>query len=129
MSARTAAVRGERRRNPGLRPRAYTNGVGRWQGSWRSGQRELARVAVDDRSGAVLEAWTGAQVAWTMARGYPGAFAGTVNAPYVWLGLCALFFLPFLDPRRPRRLLRVDLLVLLAFGVSHAFFNRGQIGV
>ena len=36
--------------------------------------KEIAQVLVDDRSGRVLEAWTGYQVAWTMARGYPGAF-------------------------------------------------------
>ena len=30
--------------------------------------------------------------------------------------------------RRPFRLLHLDLLVLLAFGVSHFFFNRGEIG-
>ena len=29
------------------------------------------------RDGAVTEAWTGPQVAWKMARGYPGAFGGT----------------------------------------------------
>ena len=31
--------------------------------------------------------------------------------------------------RRPLRLLHLDLLVLLAFGISHVFFNRGEIGV
>ena len=29
--------------------------------------------------------------------------------------------------RRPFRLLHLDLLVLLAFGVSHVYFNRGEI--
>ena len=46
---------------------------------------------VDDASGAVTEAWTGFQVAWTMARGYPGAFGRRVNAWYVWIPLCVLF--------------------------------------
>ena len=36
--------------------------------------------------------------------------------------------MPFVDVRRPFRLLHLDLLVLLAFGVSHVFFNRGDIG-
>ena len=40
-----------------------------------------------------------------------------------------LFLAPFVDVRRPLRLLHLDLLVLLAFGVSHVFFNRGEIGV
>ena len=88
-----------------------------------------SRCGIDDRSGAVLEQWTGHQVAWTMARGYEGAFGRKLDAPYVWLPLCLLFLVPFVDPRRPFRLLHLDLLVLLAFGVSHVFFNRGEIGV
>jgi hypothetical protein len=84
---------------------------------------------VDDASGAILEQWSGYQVAWRMARGYPGAFGRKLNAPYVWLPLCALFLLPFIDFRRPLRLLHLDLVMLLAFGVSHVFFNRGEIGV
>ena len=90
---------------------------------------EVVQVQVDDRSGAVLEQWTGDQVAWTMARGYEGAFGRKLNAPYVWIPLCVLFLAPFVDLRRPFRLLHLDLLVLLGFGVSHVFFNRGEIGV
>ena len=60
-----------------------------------------------------------------MARGYPGAFGRKVNAPYVWIPLCVLFVAPFVDPRRPFRLLHLDLLVLLGFSVSLAFFNHG----
>ena len=37
------------------------------------------------------------------------------------------FFVPFFDPRRPLRLLHLDLLVLLSFSISHVFFNRGEI--
>ncbi|MGH2853354.1 MAG: hypothetical protein ACRDLF_04070, partial [Solirubrobacteraceae bacterium] len=37
---------------------------------------EIATGTVDDASGAVIEAWTGPQAAWKMARGYPGAFGG-----------------------------------------------------
>jgi hypothetical protein len=112
-----------------LRPAAYTKGVGRWQVSFFRGRDEIVQVQVDDRSGAILEAWSGDQVAWTMARGYPGAFGRKLNAPYVWLPLCLLFLAPFVDVRRPFRLLHLDLLVLLGFGVSHYFFNRGEIGV
>ncbi len=82
---------------------------------------------MDDSTGAILEQWRGDQVAWTMARGYEGAFARKLNAPYVWIPLCVLFLVPFIDVRRPFRLLHLDLLVLLAFGVSHVFFNRGDI--
>ena len=36
---------------------------------------------------------------------------------------------PFVDPRRPFRLLHLDLLVLLGFGVSEYFFNKGNVDV
>jgi hypothetical protein len=129
IADRAEKVRAERETHPGLRPSAYTNGVGRWQVSYFAGGEQLVQVQVDDRSGAVLEQWRGPQVAWTMARGYEGAFGRKLNAPYVWIPLCVLFLAPFVDPRRPFRLLHLDLLALLAFGVSHVFFNRGEIGV
>lgn len=106
----------------------------RWQVSYyapppRGGGRteEIAQVIVDDRSGRVLERWTGVQVAWTMARGYPGAFGRAVNAPWIWIPLCVLFVAPFL--RRPLRLLHLDLAVLLAFSVSYAFFGAARLDV
>jgi hypothetical protein len=117
------------RRDGRLDPTAYTRGVGRWQVSYFRAGKEVVQVQVDDRSGAVLEQWSGHQVAWRMARGYPGAFGRKLNAPYVWITLCVLFVLPFVDFRRPLRLLHLDLLVLLGFGASHVFFNRGEIGV
>ena len=128
IASRAEKVRAERARGP-LEPTAYTKGAGRWQVSFFRGRDEVAQVHVDDRSGAVLEQWTGHQVAWSMARGYEGAFGRKLNAPYVWIPLCVLFLVPFLDFRRPFRLLHLDLLVLLGFGVSHVFFNRGEIGV
>jgi hypothetical protein len=100
-----------------------------WQVSFfsRDGKKEFGQVIIDDPSGRVLEQWTGFQVAWTMARGYPGAFGRHVNALYVWLPLCALFMLPFLNLRRPFSMLHLDLLVLLSFSVSLAFFNHARI--
>jgi hypothetical protein len=88
-----------------------------------------ALVVIDDASGDVIEAWTGAQVETRLARGYPGAVAGIVNAVWIWVPLCLLFLAPFLDLRRPFRLLHLDLAALLAFSVSLYFFNRGEIGV
>jgi Glycosyltransferase family 87 len=119
----------EARRHGQLTPTAYTHGYGRWQVSFFRDGKEVVQVQVDDPTGAITEQWSGYQVAWRMARGYSGAFGRKLNAPYVWLPLCALFLLPFVDVRRPFRLLHLDLLVLLAFGVSHVFFNRGEIGL
>src|SRR4029453_6919859 len=50
-------------------------------------------------------------------------------APFVWVPPCAIFVFGLLDWRRPWRIAHLDLLVLLAFGASHVFFNRGEIGV
>jgi hypothetical protein len=64
-----------------------------------------------------------------MARGYEGQFGHALNAPYVWIPLALIFFLGLFDFRRARKLVHLDLLVLLSFGISHYFFNRGEIGV
>ena len=95
---------------------------------WAGPAGEVATGKVDDTSGAVVEAWTGPQVAWKMARGYDGAFGGReINSAAVWLGFCLLFFLGLADLRRPLSLRNLDLLVLLSFSVSLWFFNRGEI--
>src|SRR5204863_3334409 len=62
---------------------------------------EIAQAVVQDSTGAVTEAWTGPQVAWKMARGYDGAFGRKINDPWIWLGLCAIFFAGLVDWRRP----------------------------
>ena len=123
------------RRHPGHTAEAYQKGATRWQVSFfereRRGQprEEIGQVLIDDATGRVVEAWTGFQVAWTMARGYDGAFGRVVTSPWIWIPLSVLFVLPFVDPRRWRRWLHLDLLVLSAFSVSLAFFNQGDIGV
>ena len=127
IADRQSKVRAQRRERGELRPAAYTKGPGRWQVSYFEGRVERAQVLVDDRTGGVLEAWVGPQVRWRMARGYEGAFGRKLNAPYVWIPFCLLFLAPFVDLRRPLRVLHLDLLVLLAFGASHIFFNRGEI--
>ena len=95
---------------------------------WWGEAGEIATGKVDERSGRVTEAWTGPQVAWKMARGYPGAFGGkTLNRTEVWLGFCAVFLLGLIDWRRLRSLRTLDLLVLVSFSVSLWFFNRGDV--
>ncbi|HXC45044.1 MAG TPA: hypothetical protein VNU24_00445, partial [Solirubrobacteraceae bacterium] len=48
-------------------------------------------------------------------------------ALYIWIPMCILFFVPFFDWRKPWRLLHLDLLVLLSFSVSLAFFDHAHI--
>jgi hypothetical protein len=95
---------------------------------WSGAAGEVAMGKVEDADGRVSEAWTGPQVAWKMARGRAGAFGGkTLNAWWVWLPLSALFVAGLADRRRLRSLHTVDLLVLVSFGLSLWFFNRGEI--
>lgn len=118
------------REHPGAYPTAYTKGATQWQVSYFSRERaEIGQVTLDDLTGSVVEAWTGYQVPWTMARGYEGAFGRRVNAWYVWIPLCILFVAPFVPWRRRPSWLHLDLLVLLSFSVSLAFFNHARIGL
>jgi hypothetical protein len=145
IAERVPKIERVRRAHRGAYPTAYTKGATQWQVSIFTARdrREIGQVTIDDASGAVLEAWTGYQVPWTMARGYDGAFGRRVNAWYVWVPMCVLFLAPFLasggaGPARPGRRgllgwrpswLHLDLLVLLGFSVSLAFFNAARIGL
>ena len=131
IADRTPEVREERRRHPDLKAANVTffQGSGNWGITYTSAGKELADVTVDGRTGEVIEAWRGIQAEWVMARGHSGYFGDTFQSWYVWLPLCLLFLAPFVDPRRPFRILHLDLLVLVGgFGVSQFFFNRGDIG-
>src|SRR5919204_2260587 len=89
---------------------------------------EVATGRVDDASGTVLEAWTGPQVAWKMARGYNGAFGGTkINDPWIWGAFCLAFIVGLADFRRPLSWRNLDLVVLLSFSVSLWYFNKGRV--
>jgi hypothetical protein len=124
-------VRSARRKYPGSTREVFLKGPDRWQVSYfakvppGAPRKEIAQVLIDDRSGAVMEAWKDFYVPWTMARGYPGAFGRIVNAPFVWIPLAVLFVVPFLC--RPLRMLHLDLLVLSAFSISLAFFNAANV--
>jgi hypothetical protein len=101
---------------------------GEWQVAFYTrGGSEFVQVLVGAADGRVLGVYTGVQIAWTMARGYPGAFGRHVTALYVWLPLLALFVVPFASWRRPLCMRNLDLAALCLFSVSLAFFVRGDI--
>src|SRR5436190_4244087 len=81
----------------------YDKGSGTWTVKvWWGPAGEIATGDVDATTGVVTEAWTGPQVAWKMARGYPGAFGGKlINKTWVWLTFCGVFFLGLANLRRP----------------------------
>jgi hypothetical protein len=106
------------------RPESQTWLVKAWSGE--AGQ--IVEAVVEDPTGRVAEAWTGPQVAWKMARGREGAFGGkTLLRPDVWLAFCLIFLLGLGDLRRPLSVRNLDLLALLGFTASLAFFDRGEI--
>ena len=87
-------------------------------------------MIIDDRTGQVPEAWTGFQVAWTMARGYAGAFGRKVNA--LWRVAPAVPPVPR-PVRRPASgrsgCCTSTCSCCSAFSVSLAFFNHANIGI
>jgi hypothetical protein len=102
---------------------------GRWEVVYYEDDERSAAVVVDAETAEVRETWTGYQASWRMARGYSGAFGHKLNAPYVFVPLCAIFLLGLVDWRRRLRAANLDLLVLIGFGASHFFFNRAEIGI
>ncbi len=98
-----------------------------WEvGYYRNGTK-VNLVIVDGETGEAIQSWTGPAVDWPMARGKPGQFGHILNAPYVWIPLALVFLLGLFDFKRWRKWVHLDLLVLLAFGISQAFFNAAEI--
>ena len=78
---------------------------------WSGRAGEIALGKVDDADGHVIEALTGPQVAWGMARGRVGSFGGKIlNTWWMWTALSVLFFLGLVDRRRIRSWHTADLL-------------------
>jgi hypothetical protein len=127
IASRLALVVGEKRTHPGSFVQVTSPVAGQWQVAFYAHDHEFVQVIVDAASGRVLGEYTGIQIAWTMARGYPGAFARHLDALYIWLPLSFLFIAPFIAWRRPLRMINLDLLALSFFSVSLAFFNHGDI--
>jgi len=89
--------------------------------------KEVAVAAVDDESWDVEYAWTGDQVGWNMARGEEGAYGKQANYWYVWGPLALAFALAFMRTDRLFSVRNLDVLALLGFLVSHAFFREGVV--
>jgi Glycosyltransferase family 87 len=108
----------------------YRNTYGHWyEVIYADGEDVLADIYLNGRTGKVVRVWTGPQAATPLARGEEPSVGRSMNKPYIWLPLAVLFVLPFFDPKRPFRLLHLDLLVLLGFGLSQIFFNKGQVEI
>ena len=97
IASRVALVRREQRSHPNSFSQVSMPVAGQWQVAFYARDHEFVQVDVGASSGRVLGVYTGIQIAWTMARGYPGAFGRHVDALYVWLPLCLLFLAPFFN--------------------------------
>jgi hypothetical protein len=128
-ASRTGAVRDEHAKDGRLIAKAFVRGDDEWQIDFTAAHtgEKVAEVVLGGATGQVLGAWHDQQLDNPLARGYSGAIAQKVNAPYIWLLLSVLFIAPFVDPRRLFRAVHADLLVLLGLGVSLFYFNRGEI--
>ena len=129
IADRDPTLRAEKLRRGRLTATVDAEPVRRWEVGYYDGSEKVVLVVVDAVNGDVVESWTGIQVTWPMARGREGQFGHLLNAPFVWIPLAAIFFLGLLEWRRPLRIVHLDLLVLLSFGISEAFFNAAEIGV
>jgi len=131
IASKTKVFIEQRRAHRGASISAVRKAAGSWEVSLFSKGKDPKQVALAKiaANGTVTEVWGGFQVAWSMARGYPGAFGRSVNSPWIWIPLCIAFLLPFFDWRKPFRWLHFDLLALLGFSVSLAFFNDANLGI
>jgi hypothetical protein len=118
-----------RRETKGSYDSIFLKGQTRWQLSLYAPGKpltEIGQVLVDDRTGRVTESWDVPYVAWTMARGYDGAFGRSITNPWLWALLLVLFLLPFVR-LRPLRGPPVPLLLLAGFTAPLAFFNNARL--
>ena len=123
---RQSARHGPLRRRIGI-PTYVPNDRIRFEVLYSTATEDMVEVQVSGRTGRVLEVWTGPQLNFPFARGYEPSMGRSLNKAWIWLPLCVFFLAPFFDPRRPFRLLHLDMLVLLAFGASVLLFNRGEL--
>jgi hypothetical protein len=132
VADRTDAVREARAKTGKLTPIAYISPLQLPEGSfyhwdvvYKDGSKDVVEVEMTG-DGRVLLLRKAPDVGWPLLLGLRGVLGGKLNAPWIWLPLCLIFLLPFLDPRRPFRLLHLDLLMLLGFGLSQVFFTAGK---
>jgi hypothetical protein len=84
--------------------------------------KRVAEV-VETRDARVTAVWTGPQSILVYAR---GDFATQFGHWWLLVPFSILFLLPFLDRRRPWRMLHLDALVLLSFLISYLLFDHAK---
>jgi Glycosyltransferase family 87 len=102
---------------------------GTWVAQFGSSDNEVhAEVHVDSVTGAVEKVYVGQKAQFPLARGAESGFASRkINALWVWIPLALIFVGAFFDWRHPWRLLHLDLLAIVALGLSFAFWMHGNL--
>ncbi|HEY7632420.1 MAG TPA: hypothetical protein VH817_17075 [Thermoleophilaceae bacterium] len=119
----TEAAQKLRTEHPGLRARTPYWGGEHWFVDYPLNGRTQLEVEID-HGYHVVHIWSGLKARASFTR---GGFGDGFNSPWVWLTFSLLFVAPFIDPRRPFRLLHLDLLVLLSFIGSYLLLIHGGV--
>lgn len=85
--------------------------------------KRVAEV-VETSAARVTHVWTGPEAVAVYAR---GDFAPMFGLAWVLVPFSLLFLLPFIDPRRPWRMVHLDALVLESFLVSYLLFDHAHL--
>ena len=130
LAHRSAALRDWIGQYTGVQPSASLGDDRVWTIKYDDGAgSEVAEARVDDTSISLVGVRTGPQVDWQLARGEPSSYGRLANRWWIFLPLCAVFLGGLVDWRRPFTMRTLDLLVLLSFGISLHWFNKGDLFV
>jgi len=119
----TSTMRAIHAREHPLFIKPWVWGTRKWFVTFAYRDKVVAEVDVSP-SGRVMHVWTGPLALAVYGRGH---FAPTFDSAWVLVPFCLMFALPFLDPRRLRRMLHLDAAVLLAFLISYGLFDHGHL--
>jgi hypothetical protein len=112
--------------NAGLVARPFLLSDEDWLVAFYRDKRLRVQVSLNGRTGKVQFADVGREIGWpSLFHGHHGPDARRFHKILVIAGL--LFLLPFLDPRRPFRMLHLDLLAILSLGLSYGFSVAGNV--
>jgi hypothetical protein len=106
--------------------RAFLFGTHDWLVSFTRGRTERVQVELNGQSGEINWTAAGRELDWPpIARGEHFPAAKRLHWLMIFSGF--LFVLPFVDARRLGRLLHLDLIAVLAFGIPFALVQAGEI--
>ena len=102
---------------------------GTWVAQFGGRDNEVhAEVHVDALTGKIDKIFIGQKAQFPLSRGGDSGFASRkINAIWAWIPLALIFVGAFFDWRRPWRLLHLDLLAIVALGLSFAFWMDGNL--